>query len=252
MTADRWARAVRQYVGPGRFLPLGGPGDGAWITEWAAGTVLRHAAALAVPGIRLDGLRLALADPDRTRGPAVPPPPSALPPGALRLTAGFAATAAQPLPVAASRLRAALADAAAERIGLAVTEVDLRVTELLDEEPLPVPPAAPPRRAAARAAAGTGDAGAGRVAAAVLAVPGVSRLTDGPAEPAGGAAPPRRHVRVDLAVRADHRVLDVTRAVRVAVSRALPGPPTVAVLVTAVDRPEPLPRPEPESGRRDR
>ncbi|MGC3004257.1 nucleopolyhedrovirus P10 family protein, partial [Streptomyces sp. G35A] len=35
-TADRWTRAVREQVGLGRLLPLGGPRDGAWIAERAA------------------------------------------------------------------------------------------------------------------------------------------------------------------------------------------------------------------------
>jgi hypothetical protein len=50
-----------------------------------------------------------------------------------------------------------------------------------------------------------------------------------------GAALPRRHVRVDLAVRPDHRAVDVALAVRAAVTDCLPDRPTVAVLVTAID-----------------
>ena len=45
---------------------------------------------------------------------------------------------------------------------------------------------------------------------------------------------PRRHVRVEVAVDADHRALDVARAVREPVGKALPDHPTVAVLVTTV------------------
>jgi hypothetical protein len=52
--------------------------------------------------------------------------------------------------------------------------------------------------------------------------------------PDGTAALPRRHARVELAVRADHRALDVAREVRGAVAEALRDQPTVAVLVTAV------------------
>nr|WP_308309241.1 nucleopolyhedrovirus P10 family protein [Streptomyces sp. CHD11] len=245
MTADRWTHAVRQQVGLGRLVPLGGARDGAWIAERAAAVLLRHAVARDTPGVRLDGLRIGLAGPQDADGPAVPPPPGALPPGPLRLAARFAATAAQPLPVTASGLRAALAGAAAERIGLAVTEVDLCVTELLDTEP-PTPPAPlarepEPASEPASGPAGPGDPEAGRVAVAALAVPGVTRLTGGPARPvrrAGhqdGAALPRRHVRVDLAVRMDHRPLEVARAVREAVSAALPDRPTVSVLVTALD-----------------
>ncbi|MQL65842.1 hypothetical protein F6Q10_25430 [Streptomyces vinaceus] len=143
MTADRWTRMVRQQVGLGRLLPLGGPYDGAWIAERAAGGVLRDAAGREVPEARLDSVRIGLADPGTAVEPAVPAPPSALPPGPLRLTAEFAATAAWPLPETASRLRTSLAVAATERLGLDVTEVDLRVTELLDEEPSAAPSGAP-------------------------------------------------------------------------------------------------------------
>ncbi|MGN7138220.1 hypothetical protein, partial [Streptomyces pseudogriseolus] len=162
MTADRWTRMVRQQVGLGRFLPLGGRHDGAWIAERAAGAVLRRAAERDVPEVRMDGIRIGLADPGAAAEPAVPAPPSALPPGPLRLTAEFAATAAWPLPETVSRLRAALAVTATERIGLEVTEVDLRVTDLLDTEP-----------AAERTGAG-----------------GTTELAGGTTEPAGGTAEP--------------------------------------------------------------
>src|SRR5215510_5456407 len=98
MTAERWTHtAVRHQLGFGRLLPLGGAHDGAWITEGAAEAVLRRACQ-ELRGLRLDVLRIALADPEDARDPVVPPPPSALPPGPLRVTAEFAATAAEPLP----------------------------------------------------------------------------------------------------------------------------------------------------------
>ncbi|GGV79082.1 hypothetical protein FHS32_003680 [Streptomyces albaduncus] len=238
---DRWTQAVRQQVGLGRFLPLGGARDGAWIAERAVEAVLRRVAAHGAPGVRLDGLRIGLADPEDVGEPAVPPPPSALPPGPLRLTAEFAATAAQPLPVVAALLRTALAEAAAERIGLEVAEVDLRATELLEAEPPGAPAASPVSQAEPEAAPEPVDSETGRVAAAALAVPGVTRLTGTLGRPVhltelrGGTALPRRHARVDLAVRADARPLDVARAVRSAVAASLPDRPTVAVLVTALD-----------------
>ncbi|MFJ4752369.1 hypothetical protein [Streptomyces albogriseolus] len=290
MMADRWTRMVRQQVGLGRFLPLGGPYDGAWIAERAASGVLRGAAEREVPEVRLGGVRIGLADPGEAAEPAVPAPPSALPPGPLRLTAEFAATAAWPLPETASRLRTALAVTATERIGLDLTEVDLRVTELLDTEPpasRPGTPATPggtdtsggagmpgvadtsgagtpggagaygaAESEAARAPGSAGGFGAAgvagavgggpegeRVAAVVLRVPGVSRLTGvgglpvrlGEQAPASGDALPRRHARVDLAVAAGFRPLEVARAVRAAVAEALPDRPTVAVLVTDLD-----------------
>ncbi|MGP3736680.1 nucleopolyhedrovirus P10 family protein [Streptomyces sp. GDS52] len=252
MTADRWTRTVRQQLGLGRLLPLGGARDGAWISEAAAAQALRRAVVRDAPDVRVDGVRIALADPQDAGEPVVPPPPSALPPGALRVTVRFAATAAEPLPVTADRLRAVLSRAAAERIGLVVAEVDLRVTELLDPRggppPGPAPDAAggPADGSADASPAGApepGDSDGSRVAAAALAVPGVSRLTGTLGHPVhltahpqpGGASLARRHARVDLAALADHRAVDVAQAVRSAVSAALPDRPTVAVLVTALD-----------------
>ncbi|MFJ8105055.1 nucleopolyhedrovirus P10 family protein [Streptomyces sp. NPDC096132] len=231
------ASAVRHQLGLGRLLPLGGPRDGAWIAEGAAEGVLREAVR-GLPGVRLGVLRLALADPEDVPEPVVPPPPSALPPGPLRLTADFAAATAEPLPTAAARVRGALASAAAERLGLTVVEVDLRVTDLLDGEALEpeavrrqdVPPAGP---------ALTGDEA--RAAEAALSVPGVTGMTAvlGRAvrleeRQDADAALPHRHARVEIVVRTDHRAVDVAREVRAAVSRALPDHPTVTVLVTAV------------------
>ncbi|MBO4254937.1 nucleopolyhedrovirus P10 family protein, partial [Streptomyces griseorubiginosus] len=126
MTADGWARTVRHRLGVGRILPLGEPGDGAWIAEEAAAAVLRHAAA-GLSGVRLDVLRIALTDPEDAQAPVVPPPPSALPPGPLRITADFAATTAEPLPATATLLRTTLATTATHLLGLTVTEVDLQV-----------------------------------------------------------------------------------------------------------------------------
>ncbi|MDQ0962768.1 hypothetical protein QFZ66_006646 [Streptomyces sp. B4I13] len=133
MTSDGWTGAVRHRLGLGRLLPLGGPRDGAWLTEAAAEAVLRRAAR-DVAGVRLGALRLGLADPDGPFESAVPAPPSALPPGPLRVTAECAASASEPLPTTTARLRSALASTAAERLGLVVSEVDLRVTDLLGTE----------------------------------------------------------------------------------------------------------------------
>ncbi|MER5754747.1 nucleopolyhedrovirus P10 family protein [Streptomyces sp. NPDC002088] len=254
MTADRWTGNERRHDAPsykavvgaglavrdqlrlGRLLPLGDRRDGAWITEAAAEAVLRRAAQN-VPGVRPGALRIALADPEEVYEPAVPPPPSALPPGPLRITADFAATVSEPLPATASLVRAALETAATEGLGLSVTAVDLRVTGLLDEEPQPspVPPPEPP---AAEEASEPDEA---RAAAAALAVPGVARLTGALGgrsvhigERRSEAALPHRHARVEITVLPDHRALDVARAVRTVVGEVLPDHPTVAVLVTAV------------------
>ncbi|WP_392968876.1 nucleopolyhedrovirus P10 family protein [Streptomyces sp. LN245] len=138
MTADRWTQVVRHQLGLGRLLPLGLALDGAWITEEAAESVLRRETA-ALEGVRLGALRIALADPDLAGTPAVPPPPGALPPGPLRVTAEFRASVdptspgAEPLPAVAARLRLTVVSAATRLLGLDVTEVDLRVTGLVDE-----------------------------------------------------------------------------------------------------------------------
>ncbi|MFD5519690.1 nucleopolyhedrovirus P10 family protein [Streptomyces sp. NPDC127066] len=297
MTADRWTQVVRHQLGLGRLLPLGLALDGAWITEEAAESVLRRETA-AVEGVRLGVLRIALADPDLAGTPAVPPPPSALPPGPLRVTAEFRASVdptspgAEPLQAVAARLRLNVVSAATRLLGLDVTEVDLRVTGLVEEAdeagtapadhpaggergaavavpadgaqeraaaPAPAdglrehPGGAPAARA--RDGAGTGtaddvrtasvpkDPEEVRIAAAALAVPGVTRLTDvlgrpvhvGSA-PAAEAALSRRHVRVELEVSGDERAVDVARAVRAAITQAAQDTPSVAVLVTAVSR----------------
>ncbi|MER6705501.1 nucleopolyhedrovirus P10 family protein [Streptomyces fumanus] len=241
-TADRWTRTVREQLGLGRFLPLGGPRDGAWIAERAARGILLEAAD-SVPGVRLDGLRVGPADPEEAQEPAVPPPPSALPPGPLRVTADLAATADEPLPTTTARVRTALATAATARLGLTVTEVDLRVTALLEADREPArPPRPEPAPGDARGPGGpAGEGDEARAAAAALAVAGVTRLTDTLGRPAhftassGEAVLPRRHVRVECAVDAGHRTVEVARRLRAAVSEALPDHPSVAVLVTALD-----------------
>lgn len=232
MTGDRWT----EKRGPGRLLPLGGPHDGAWIAEGAAVAVLERAAADELPGVRLGALRVALADPDDTHEPVVPPPPGALPPGPLRLTADFAATPAEPLPAVATRLRQALATAATRRLGLTVTEVDLRVTDLLDTEE-PARDVRTPRPVPAREST---DPDETRAAAAALSVPGVRELTAslGRAvrleERTTGTSLPHRHARVEVATSADHRAVEVARRIRSAVREALEDRPTVTVLITAV------------------
>ncbi|AEN09185.1 MULTISPECIES: hypothetical protein [unclassified Streptomyces] len=220
LRADGWTAAVRQRLGLGRLLPLGGADDGAWIAERAAEAVLRGTAV--DTGTVLGRLRIAPADPENSRTPAVPAPPSALPPGPLRIEAGFATTARHPLHATAQALRAALATAAATRLGLEVEEVDLKVTELLDEQPAPARPEPVDIRPAEP------DGAAGAAAAGVPGVVSLTRVLGSAVHVTDG------HVRVELATASDHRALDVARAVRGAVAAAVEGGPTVAVLVTAV------------------
>lgn len=248
MTADAWTSAVRHRLGFGRLLPLGGPRDGAWITEAAAEAVLRRAVR-GVGGVRLGALRLGPAEPEgegEGEGAGefesvVPAPPSGLAPGPLRVMAECAATVSEPLPAAVARLRSALAAAATERLGLVVSQVDLRVTELLDVEPGAEPERSPEPPVAPLPGGGALAGDEALAAEAALSVPGVTgtsgvlgRAVRVEQWQGATAALPRRHARVEITVSADRRAVDVARAVRGAVTRTLPDHPTVAVLVTAV------------------
>lgn len=230
--SDGWGAAVRERLGLGRLLPLGEAADGAWLAERAATAALRRTAA-GVSGAALGRLRVCLADPASAQPPAVPPPPGALPPGALRVEGDFAAVAGEPLPDMAERLRTALYAHAVDRLGLRVTEVDLRVTALLEKEP-DADLGAGDCAAAAEPVGATGVAPKGTAAVVAANVPGVARLSGSLGAPVlvtGG------HVRVELATAACHLPREVARAVSRAVSASLPGRPTVAVLITALDVP---------------
>ncbi|MFD4795718.1 hypothetical protein [Streptomyces anulatus] len=234
---DGWTAAVRQRLGLGRLLPLGGPADGAWIAETAAAAVLRGATAR--PGTVLGKLRIGPTEEaveaavagsrDATRDPAepVPPPapPNALPPVSLRIEAEFSTTPDRPLPAAAAALRAALLAAATTRLGLEIAEVDLTVIALLEDgtpDQVTTPETAPAAR---------GAEPEGAVATAAARVPGVVSLTrvlGGPVHTAPD------HVRVEVATAGDHRALDVARSVRTAVAAAMEDRLPVSVLVTDV------------------
>jgi hypothetical protein len=256
MASDPLSQAVRRQLRLGRLLPLGAREDGAWLAERAAGRVLRRAVEGAVADVRLDGLRLALAPREEAQAAVVPPPPSALPPGPLRIEAECAAGLERPLPECVREVRAVLAAAARDRIGLELAGIDVHVAGLLEapegngrtpraeaDEPLSLV------RPGGRGA--VGDA----VADAVLAVPGVLGLSGalgGPSQalrvlgtldagPEPGAhepGVPGRLVRLQLAVDAEHRTVAVAREARAAAAKAAqagaPGPVAVAVLVAEV------------------
>ncbi|MEV5619177.1 MULTISPECIES: hypothetical protein [Streptomyces] len=266
--ADGWTAAVRQRLGLGRLLPLGGATDGIWIAETAAASVLRAEAV--VPGAVLGALRIGLSrgaadrkdmtTSEPTSPPASPspsgavpgpvPPPGALPPGPLRIEAEFRAAADRPLPGTAATLRAALVAAAAARLGLEVAEVDLRVTALLEDgasdgggpSPDGVTPDggasddgdAPDQVMTPSAASPAAARADGPVAEAAARVPGVVSLTRTLGSPVHTAAD---HIRVEVATAGDHRALDVARSVRTAVSAATADGLPVSVLVTDVAEP---------------
>ncbi|MEU2797127.1 hypothetical protein [Streptomyces sp. NPDC007117] len=264
--ADGWTAGVRERLGLGRLLPLGGPADGVWIAETAAASVLRGAAAR--PGAVLGELRIGLAEeaapgegtgagagdtagtgaededgagapraPEGGGGAVRPPaPPSALPPGPLRIEAEFSAAPDRPLPDTAAALRAALLTAAAARLGLEIAEVDLTVTALL-EDGTPDQVTKAPATSTARAAEPEGT-----VAAAAAGAPGVVSLTRVLGSPVHTA---RDHVRVEVATAGNSRALDVARSVRTAVAAATETQLPVSVLVTDVVGPGRAPATEP-------
>lgn len=214
---------VRERLGPGRLLPLGEATDGAWLTERATRTVLLRAAA-AVRGVVPGQLRVALVAPGEEA--PFPVPPGGLPPGPLRITADFAATAERPLQVVAEELREALFASAAGELGLGVVEVDLRVTGLVEgpaggpESPAPAPP---PGR--------TSPAVDDPAALAALAVEGVAALTDVLGAPVHRS---EGRLRVELAVTSGHRPLDVARSVRTRLTESAPEGTAVTVLVSEI------------------
>jgi hypothetical protein len=127
--------------------------------------------------------------------------------GALHAHAAFEAAPERPLPVTAQRLRDVLWEAAHDGLGLRIAAVDLTVTGLIDEAPVPPDPGLPEP---------------------------VASLSEGEPGPVPGARVSERlggagsEAYAQIAVMAGHRVLDVARAVR-----AVAAP--MAVLVTDVE-----------------
>lgn len=266
MTDGRWTQAVRDQLALGALLAVGAEGSGAWLAESAAVSALRAGAAR-LPGIRLGRLSVAptrtddsgaavraAADPS---GAGPPEPPTALARGPLLLTAAFAAATVRPLPETAAALRETLLTVAHQRLGLMVTEADLRVTALLDDQDPPRPEAAADPEAGAGAGTGVRDTPDGdadpdaadglrglegvtlNAARAALAVPGVAALVGSfgghgravrrdPADEEGGAAA----VRVELAVTDSRPLPETVAAVRSAVAAAVEEGTAVTVLVT--------------------
>ncbi|MFF5424017.1 MULTISPECIES: hypothetical protein [unclassified Streptomyces] len=222
-TAEGWTAAVRGRLAPGRLLPLGEAADGVWIAERAVREALEGAAS-SVRGVVPCGFRTGLLGAEED-GP-FPVPPGGLPPGRLRIAGEIAVVAGRPLPELTEELRKALF-AAAGGLGLRVAEVDLRVTDLLDEAPAPEPAAPPPAPAAPAAPAGDDP-----VALAALRVTGVAGVTDtvGPAVHRDQDG----RVRVEVATRAGHRLPEVAQAVRAAVHASVPQATQVTVLISDV------------------
>lgn len=254
MAADPLLQAVRAHLALGRLVPLGATSDRAWLAERAAGSMMRRAVARARLDVRLDDVRLSLATavragegaggapadaPRRTAEPGEPlaPPPSALPPGPLRMAAACAVRVDRPLGETVRELRATLAVAARERVGLDVTEVDVHVAELLEDAAGASGTAGGEDGDTGGRGEGGGDGGrasgvVGPVAEAVLAVPGVVRLSG---TLAGWARSPVGVVRLQLVVAPDRPTLAVVRQARAAAAAASRPAATVAVAALVTD-----------------
>ncbi|MQY40808.1 hypothetical protein SRB17_88410 [Streptomyces sp. RB17] len=116
--ADRVMAIVRSEVRLGRMLPLNDPALDLQIAESAAAKVLRRAAD-AVPWAKAVSCRLTPQD----QAPGV------------HVAMTLAATLDQPLPATADVVRRSVIDAADMAIGMAVTDVDVTVIDVLPTEP---------------------------------------------------------------------------------------------------------------------
>ena len=105
---------VRLELRPGRPLPLGEPAEDLWIMEAVVARAVR-AAAESVPGVRAGSCRLR----DGDGGDGVE----------VRLE--IHAPADAPLPELAARVRERVWEAADRELGMGVTAVDIRVTDLV-------------------------------------------------------------------------------------------------------------------------
>lgn len=105
---------VRLELRPGRPLPLGEPAEDLWIMEAVVARALR-AAAESVPGVRAGSCRLR----DGDGGDGVE----------VRLE--IHAPADAPLPELAARVRERVWEAADRELGMDITAVDIRVTDLV-------------------------------------------------------------------------------------------------------------------------
>jgi hypothetical protein len=105
---------VRLELRPGRPLPLGEPAEDLWIMEAVAARSLR-AAAESVPGVRAGSCRLFDGRED----------------GTVEVRLDIHAPADAPLPELAARVRERVWEAADRELGMGVTAVDIRVTDLV-------------------------------------------------------------------------------------------------------------------------
>jgi len=113
---------VRLELRPGRPLPLGEPAEDLWIMEAVAARALR-AAAETVPGVRAGSCRLLYGGDDGGDGRDDA--------GTVEVRLDIHAPADAPLPDLAAQVRERVWEAADRELGMGVTAVDIRVTDLV-------------------------------------------------------------------------------------------------------------------------
>jgi hypothetical protein len=114
---------VRLELRPGRPLPLGEPTEDLWIMEAVAARALR-AAAETVAGVRAGSCRLFDTPADGTDG-------TDRTVGTVGVRLDIHAPADAPLPDLAAQVRERVWEAADRELGMVVTAVDIRVTDLV-------------------------------------------------------------------------------------------------------------------------
>ncbi|MFI6339622.1 Asp23/Gls24 family envelope stress response protein [Streptomyces sp. NPDC050535] len=117
---------VRLELRPGRPLPLGEPAEDLWIMEAVAARTLR-AAAETVPGVRAGSCRLV--SPSASLSPSASD--DALT-GPVEVRLDIHAPADASLPDLAEQVRGRVRGAADTELGMDVTAVDIRITDLVD------------------------------------------------------------------------------------------------------------------------
>ncbi|RII11774.1 hypothetical protein DSC45_28080 [Streptomyces sp. YIM 130001] len=111
---------VRLELRPGRPLPLGEPDEDLWIMESVAARSLR-AAAETVPGVRAGSCRLRPVPGDGADG------------GTVELRLEIHAPSQARLPALADEVRTRVREAMDGALGMEVSAVDIRITDLVDE-----------------------------------------------------------------------------------------------------------------------
>jgi uncharacterized alkaline shock family protein YloU len=109
---------VRLELRPGRPLPLGEPAEDLWIMEAVVARAVR-AAAESVPGVRAGSCRLREGVDGDGDG------------GTVEVRLEIHAPADAPLPELAARVRERVWEAADRELGMDITAVDIRVTDLV-------------------------------------------------------------------------------------------------------------------------